>query len=170
MTYGRTYSEQRFGPLAQITADNANLLGLAWYADFDIDRGQEATPLIIDGVMYASTAWSNVRAFDAKTGKPLWFYDAKVPRRLGVRGCCDVVNRGVAAWKGKIFVATFDGRLVAIVADDGAGGAQPRAGGGLEGIERRLKAFDGMVAVTSPPGGPTQVTMELPCALSLART
>src|SRR6476646_10811332 len=93
MTYGRTYSEQRFSPLAQITADNVNLLGLAWYADFDVDRGQEATPLIIDGVMYVSTAWSNVRAFDAKTGRPLWFYDAKVPRRLGVRGCCDVVNR-----------------------------------------------------------------------------
>jgi signal transduction histidine kinase len=63
-----------------------------------------------------------------------------------------------------------DGRLVAIVGDDGAGGAHPRAGGGLQGIERRLKAFDGMVAVTSPPGGPTQVTMELPCELSLART
>ena len=71
MTYGRTYSEQRFGPLAQITADNVNLVGLAWYADFDINRGQEATPLIIDGVMYVSTAWSNVRAFNAKTGKPL---------------------------------------------------------------------------------------------------
>ena len=63
-----------------------------------------------------------------------------------------------------------DGRLVAIVGDNGGGGAHPRAGGGLQGIERRLRAFDGMVAVTSPPGGPTQVTMELPCELSLART
>ncbi len=62
------------------------------------------------------------------------------------------------------------GTLVAIVADNGAGGAHPRAGGGLQGIERRLNAFDGMVAVTSPAGGPTQVTMELPCELSLART
>jgi len=96
-----------------------NLLGLAGYADFDVDRGQEATPLIIEGVMYVSIAWSNVRAFDAKTGKPLWFYDAKVPRRLGVRGCCDAVNRGVAAWKGKIFVGTFDGRLVALDAKTG---------------------------------------------------
>jgi signal transduction histidine kinase len=63
-----------------------------------------------------------------------------------------------------------DGRLVAIVVDNGTGGAHPRAGGGLQGIERRLNAFDGMVAVTSPAGGPTQVTMELPCELSLART
>ena len=62
------------------------------------------------------------------------------------------------------------GRLIAIVGDDGAGGARPRAGGGLQGIERRLNAFDGTVAVTSPAGGPTQVTMVLPCALSLART
>jgi len=62
------------------------------------------------------------------------------------------------------------GRLVAIIGDNGAGGAHPRAGGGLQGIERRLNAFDGTVAVTSPAGGPTQVTMELPCELSLART
>ena len=68
MTYGRTYSEQRFSPLAQITADNVNLLGLAGYADLDADRGQESTPLVIDGVLYVSTAWSNVRAFHAKTG------------------------------------------------------------------------------------------------------
>jgi len=95
MTYGRTYSEQRFSPLAQITADNVNLLGLAWYADFDIDRGQEATPLIIDGVMYVSTAWSMVRAFDAKTGRPLWSYDPKVPRPLGVRGAA---TWSVEAW------------------------------------------------------------------------
>jgi hypothetical protein len=62
------------------------------------------------------------------------------------------------------------GRLIAIVGDNGTGGAHPRAGGGLQGIDRRLNAFDGMVAVTSPAGGPTQVTMELPCELSLART
>ena len=62
------------------------------------------------------------------------------------------------------------GRLIAIVGDNGAGGARPRAGGGLQGIERRLNAFDGTFAVTSPAGGPTQVTMELQCELSLART
>jgi signal transduction histidine kinase len=62
------------------------------------------------------------------------------------------------------------GRLIAIVGDDGTGGAVPRTGGGLRGIERRLAAFDGVIAVTSPVGGPTVVTMELPCELSLART
>ena len=119
MTYGRTYSEQRFSPLSQITTDNAKQLGLAWYADLDTNRGQEATPLEIDGVLYVSTAWSMVKAYDAKTGKLLWSYDPAVPRALGVRGCCDVVNRGVAAWQGKIFVGAFDGRLVALDARTG---------------------------------------------------
>jgi signal transduction histidine kinase len=62
------------------------------------------------------------------------------------------------------------GRLVAIVSDNGVGGAGPRSGGGLAGIERRLAAFDGTAAVTSPVGGPTMVTMELPCELSLVKT
>ncbi|MDB5410245.1 MAG: adh [Rhodospirillales bacterium] len=119
MTYGRTYGEQRFSPLARITADNVKQLGLAWYADLDTDRGQEATPLVIDGVLYVSTAWSMVKAFDAKTGTLLWSYDPEVPREIGVKACCDVVNRGVAAWKGKIFVGTFDGRLVALDARNG---------------------------------------------------
>jgi quinohemoprotein ethanol dehydrogenase len=82
-------------------------------------RGQEATPLVIDGVLYVSTAWSIVKAYDAKTGALLWSYDPAVPRVLGVNGCCDVVSRGVGAWKGKIFVATFDGRLVALDARTG---------------------------------------------------
>jgi PQQ-dependent dehydrogenase (methanol/ethanol family) len=119
LTYGRTYSEQRFSPLAQLAADNVKQLGLAWYADLDTNRGQEATPLMIDGVLYVSTAWSMVKAFDAKTGQQLWSYDPEVPRALGVRGCCDVVSRGVAAWKGKIFVATFAGRLIALDARSG---------------------------------------------------
>ena len=119
LTYGRTYSEQRFSPLQKITAGNAAQLGLAWYADLDTERGQEATPLVIDGVMYVSTAWSLVKAFDAGSGALLWSYDPKVPRKLGVLGCCDVVNRGVAAWNGKIFVGTFDGRLVALDARTG---------------------------------------------------
>ncbi|KAB2362984.1 sensor histidine kinase [Actinomadura montaniterrae] len=62
------------------------------------------------------------------------------------------------------------GRLIMIIGDDGTGGADPAAGSGMRGIERRLAAFDGTMAVTSPPGGPTVVTMELPCALSSPRT
>jgi alcohol dehydrogenase (cytochrome c)/quinohemoprotein ethanol dehydrogenase len=119
LSYGRTYSEQRFSPLTKITADNAKQLGLAWYADLDTNRGQEATPLVIDGVLYTSTAWSLVKAYDAATGKLLWSYDPEVPKELGVEGCCDVVSRGVAAWKGRIYLATFDARLIAIDARTG---------------------------------------------------
>ncbi|GAA2448454.1 sensor domain-containing protein [Actinomadura vinacea] len=61
-------------------------------------------------------------------------------------------------------------RLQMIVGDDGGGGADPGEGGGMRGIERRLAAFDGTMAVTSPPGGPTIVTMELPCASSSPKT
>ena len=119
LSYGRTYSEQRFSPLTKITSNNAKQLGLAWFADLDTNRGQEATPLVIDGVMYVSTAWSLVKAYDAATGKLLWSYDPEVPKELGVEGCCDVVSRGVAAWNGKIYVGTFDGRLVALDAATG---------------------------------------------------
>ena len=119
LSYGRTYSEQRFSPLSKINSDNAKQLGLAWYGDLDTNRGQEATPLVIDGVMYVSTAWSMVKAYNAATGKLLWSYDPEVPREYGVKACCDVVNRGVAAWQGKIYVGTLDGRLVALDARTG---------------------------------------------------
>jgi PQQ-dependent dehydrogenase (methanol/ethanol family) len=119
LSHGRTYGEQRFSPLAQIDTSNVSELGLAWYGDLSIGRAQEATPLYIDGVLYITTAWSNVKAYDARTGTPRWDFDAKVPREWGSRACCDVVNRGVAAWNGKIFVGTLDGRLVALDAATG---------------------------------------------------
>jgi len=114
LSYGRTYDEQRFSPLTQINADNAGQLGLAWYADLDTNRGQEGTPLVIDGKIYISTAWSKAKAYDAATGKLIWEYDPKVPGETGVKACCDVVNRGLAAWGDKLFLGTLDGRLVAI--------------------------------------------------------
>src|SRR5450432_1435890 len=119
LSYGRTYSEQRYSPLARINDKNAQKLGLAWFADLDTNRAQEATPLVIDGVMYVSTAWSLVKAYDARTGRLLWAYDPQVRRELGVNACCDVGNRGVAAWNHKIFVGAYDGRLVALDATTG---------------------------------------------------
>ena len=119
LTTGRTYSEQRFSPLTKINERNAGGLGLAWYADLDTQRGQEATPLMVNGRLYVSTAWSMVKAFDARTGRLLWSYDPKVPRETLVKACCDAVNRGVAAWGNKIFVGTLDGRLIALDAATG---------------------------------------------------
>jgi quinohemoprotein ethanol dehydrogenase len=119
MTHGRTYGEQRFSPLNQINQHNIGQLALAWSFDLDTRRGQEATPLVVDGVMYFTSAWSKVFAVRAATGEKLWSYDPKVPPEWGVNACCDVVNRGVAAWRGKVFVATLDGRLVALDAATG---------------------------------------------------
>jgi quinohemoprotein ethanol dehydrogenase len=120
MTYGRTYSEQHFSPLNQINDQNVSQLGLAWYYDLDTNRGQEATPIVVDGVMYFTSAWSKVFALNAANGQRLWSYDPKVPGNWAVNACCDVVNRGVAAWNGKIFVGTLDGRLIAVDAKTGA--------------------------------------------------
>jgi quinohemoprotein ethanol dehydrogenase len=119
LTYGRTYSEQRFSPLNEINDHNAAKLGLAWYFDLDTNRGQEATPLIVDGVMYFTSAWSEVFAVNAATGSLLWSYDPKVPKSWGANACCDVVNRGVAIWHGRVYVATLDGRLSALEAATG---------------------------------------------------
>ena len=119
LTVGRTYAEQRYSPLAAINPQTIDKLGLAWSAEFDTDRGQEATPLIVDGVLYTSTAWSKVFAFDAGTGKALWSYDPKVDGARGFTACCDVVNRGVATWGGKVFVGALDGRLIALDAKTG---------------------------------------------------
>ncbi len=116
---GRTYDEQHFSPLKQINDSNVGQLGLAWYADIDTERGMEASPLAIDGVLYNVQPWNIVTAYDAKTGKELWRFDPQVPLRFGRLACCDIVSRGIAAWKGKIFVATLDGRLIALDAKTG---------------------------------------------------
>ncbi len=114
LTYGRTYDEQRHSPLAKINAANVKDLGLAWSADLDTARGQEATPIVIDGKIYITTAWSKVKAYDGATGKLLWEYDPQVPGETGVKACCDVVNRGLAAWGDKLYFGTLDGRLIAL--------------------------------------------------------
>jgi quinohemoprotein ethanol dehydrogenase len=119
LTYGRTYSEQRFSPLHAINNKNAGRLGLAWYFDLDTNRGQEATPIVVDGVMYFSTAWSKVFAVNAATGAGLWFYDPEVSPQWGANACCDVVNRGVAVWQGKVYIGALDGRLIALDAATG---------------------------------------------------
>lgn len=119
LAHGRTYSEHRFSPLNQINDQNVSKLALAWSFDLDTRRGEEATPIVVDGVMYFSTAWSKVFAVNAATGEKLWSYDPKVPPESSINACCDVVNRGVAVWRGKVYVGTLDGRLVALDAATG---------------------------------------------------
>ena len=119
LSYGHDYGEQRFSQLSAVNAGNVAQLGLAWSSNLDTARGQEATPLVHNGVLYVSTAWSKVRAYDAVNGKLLWAYDPQVPRETLVRACCDAVNRGVALYDNKVYVGTLDGRLVALNAATG---------------------------------------------------
>jgi quinohemoprotein ethanol dehydrogenase len=120
LTYGRTYSQQRYSPLTQINDHNIARLGLAWDYDIPGDRRvQESTPLIVGSVMYLTTAWSRVVALDAATGRKLWMFHPHVPRSADAHGCCDVANRGVAVWRGRVYVGTYDGRLIALSAKTG---------------------------------------------------
>ena len=117
--HGGTHFEQRYSPLSDINTQTVADLGLVWSYELRTDRGVEATPLVIDNVMYVTSAWSIVYALDAKTGEELWVYDPKVPKRWGQVACCDVVNRGVAYDDGRIYVGSLDGRLIALDADSG---------------------------------------------------
>ncbi len=119
LAHGRTYAEQRFSPLKQIHAGNVSRLGPAWSFLTGTKRGLEATPIVVDGVLYATGTWSVVYALDAATGRLLWRHDPQVPRETGRKACCDVVNRGVAVWKGRVYVGTLDGRLLALDAKTG---------------------------------------------------
>ena len=118
-TYGLDYAETRFSKLTQINTDNVKQLGLMWSYDLESTRGVEATPLVVDGIMYVTASWSVVHAVDVRTGKRIWSFDPEVKKADGYKGCCDVVNRGVALWKGKVFVGAYDGRLIALDAVTG---------------------------------------------------
>ncbi len=118
MTYGGTYSEQRFSTLKQIDANNVGTLGLQWYGDYETNQDQHGSPLYIDGVIYVSTARNVVQAFDAKSGKPLWTYNPSIHGER-LRYNVGLVNRGIAAWNGKIIMGTLDARLIAIDAKTG---------------------------------------------------
>jgi quinohemoprotein ethanol dehydrogenase len=119
ITHGRTYAEERHSPLKKIDSTNVNRLGLAWSFDTQTNRGLEATPIVVGGVMYTTGSWSVVYALNARTGKQLWKYDPQVARSYGARACCDVVNRGVAVYRGRVYVGALDGRLIALDASSG---------------------------------------------------
>ena len=119
MTYSGGYEEQRHSGLTTINRDTLSDLGVGWTYEMRKTRGVEATPVVVDGVMYVSGSWSVVYALDATTGEELWVYDPEVSGQDAAKGCCDVVNRGLAVYQGKVFVGVFDGRLEALDAATG---------------------------------------------------
>ncbi|MBW2362042.1 MAG: PQQ-dependent dehydrogenase, methanol/ethanol family [Deltaproteobacteria bacterium] len=117
--HGLTPGETRFSPLDAIDRETVPRLGLAWSYETGSRRGLEATPIVVDGVLYATSTWSRVFALDAATGEELWRYDPGVPGWKARHACCDVVNRGVALWQGRVYVGTLDARLIALDARTG---------------------------------------------------
>ncbi|MDG6097440.1 PQQ-dependent dehydrogenase, methanol/ethanol family [Alteromonas sp. ZYF713] len=117
--HGGTNKEQRFSPLDKINTDNVADLSLAWYVDLPEARGQEATPLVVDGVMYTSAAWSHVYAINPVSGEVIWHFDPKIDKSYRIKGCCGPVNRGVAYDNGMVFIGAFDGHLIALDAKTG---------------------------------------------------
>ena len=119
IAHGRTYEEQRFSPLRRINKDSVSDLGLAWYKDMGTNRALEATPIVVDGIMFFTSTWSRVYAVEAKTGETIWSFDPEVPGEWARKACCDIVNRGVAVYHGKVFFASLDGRLFSLNAETG---------------------------------------------------
>ncbi|MCW2248805.1 alcohol dehydrogenase (cytochrome c) [Azospirillum fermentarium] len=119
LTYGLGYQGQRFSPLKALTPDTVSKLTPVWSFSFggEKQRGQEAQPLVVDGVMYVTGSYSRLYAVDARTGKKLWQYDHRLPD--GIMPCCDVINRGAAVYGNKVYFGTLDARLVALDKDTG---------------------------------------------------
>jgi quinohemoprotein ethanol dehydrogenase len=146
LSLGGNHMMQHFSPLNAINSQNVKDLGFAWEYDAStaigtVHRGLEATPIVVDGMMYTSGAWGAVYALDAKTGKQHWRYDPDADASYARRACCDVVNRGVAVWEGKVYVGTLDGYLVCL--DAATGEVLWRT----DTFNDRTRAF----TITSPP-------------------
>jgi len=120
LTTGRDAAKTHYSPLDQINRQTATRLGFAWELKTDTNRGMEATPIVVDGVMYTSGVAGRVYALDAATGHLLWRFEPPLKLKNARGSCCDIVNRGVAVWKGKVYVATFEGVLYALDAKDGS--------------------------------------------------
>ena len=118
-TPGRDGGGTYYSPLAAINDQNVERLGFAWDYKLGTKRGQEATPVVVDGILYASGNWGRVYALDAASGRELWTYDPQVDGQWGRYACCDVVNRGLAVWQGRVYVGSIDGYLHAIDARTG---------------------------------------------------
>jgi quinohemoprotein ethanol dehydrogenase len=117
---GGDAGKTHFSPLADINTANVKRLGLAWSYDLGTNRVQEATPVVVDGILYTSGNLGRVYALDGATGRALWTFTPDVDMQVNRVVCCDQANRGVAVSGGKVFVGALDGMLYALDAKTGA--------------------------------------------------
>lgn len=116
-SFGCDYSNQRMSPLKQITPENVKNLSLAWQFKSGVSASFQATPIVVNGVMFVALPYNHVVALDAKTGQLKWRYTHQ--RRENWKMCCGPANRGVAVKEGKVFIGTVDARLIALDANNG---------------------------------------------------
>ena len=112
LTYSGDYSGRRHSPLTQITPANASQLSAQWTFQTGVAGKFEATPIVVDGVLYIGGPMNNAWAVDGRTGRQIWRYQRTVPD--GVKACCGLVNRGLAVSGDRVFMATLDAYLVAL--------------------------------------------------------
>ncbi|MCK9275262.1 MAG: PQQ-dependent dehydrogenase, methanol/ethanol family [Syntrophales bacterium] len=117
LLYGGSYKAWRYSLLDEINKNNVKDLELVWTLATGMHDAFEASPIVVDGVMYFSTSWNHVYAVEAATGTVLWHYAYELPASLPL--CCGAVNRGVAVGRGKVYMAALDATLLALDARTG---------------------------------------------------
>ncbi len=119
LSYGRNYQEDRYSSLDQIDKSNVAQLNLAWAKELGVTKGLQATPIVVDGIMFFSGPFNQVWAIDARTGEQIWYLDPQFDHDKNIHLCCGFTNRGLAVYKGSLFMGMLDGRLISIDAATG---------------------------------------------------
>jgi alcohol dehydrogenase (cytochrome c) len=112
--YGKDYESTRYSGLKQVNKDNVKKLKPVWNLSFGVLEGQDSQAVVVNGMIYVTTSFNKVIAADAVSGKIVWKYDRELPGDVFPKLCCDVVNRGVAVYKNKVYLATLDAHIVAL--------------------------------------------------------
>lgn len=112
--YGKDYQMTRYSQLSQVNRDNVKSLTPTWNLSFGILEGQDSQAVAVNGTLYVTTSFNRVMAVNGTTGDILWKYERELPGDVFPKLCCDVVNRGVAVYKNKVYLATLDAHLVAL--------------------------------------------------------
>jgi alcohol dehydrogenase (cytochrome c) len=114
LQYGRDYQTTRYSPLAQINQGNIKKLKAVWNLSFGVLDGQDSQAVVVNGNVYVTSSYNKVWSVDGATGKVNWKYERELPGDVFPKLCCDVVNRGVAVYKNKVYLATLDAHIVAL--------------------------------------------------------
>ena len=111
------YDQTRYYPSRQINTSNVSKLRPAWIFQTEIVETMETSPIVVNGIMYVTTAFSHAYALDAKTGAQIWHYKHKMGPITTY--CCGPNNRGVAVYRDRVYLGTLDAKLVALDAKTG---------------------------------------------------